>query len=74
MAIENALKIAVSIKLDDGTNPSGSTKTVSVSLGTLDKDAWDNDKAFAIVEALSPAFEKTIDSVIKTETAQLISD
>ena len=47
----------------------GATKTVSVSLGNLNKDAFDADKAISIVSLLSPVLDKSIVTVEKVETS-----
>ena len=74
-AISTVQKIAVSLKLNNGLNPeTGTQKTVSISLGSLNKDAWDADKAMAIVNTLAPCLEKSLMSVIKTETTTLADD
>ena len=69
MAAEITTKIRVAIKLDIGNN-----KTASVSLGTLDKDNFDVDKAMNLVPLLSKVLDNSIRSVEKTLTAELESD
>ncbi|MBQ7544224.1 MAG: hypothetical protein IJT02_04690 [Synergistaceae bacterium] len=62
-------KIRVNVKLNNGTTATGATKTVSVSLGNLNKDAFDADKAISIVSLLSPVLDKSIVTVEKVETS-----
>ena len=64
-------KVSVSIKLDDGQDSQGNPKTVSVSLGSLDKNSFDADKALAVVGALEPCLNKSISSIEKTEVSSL---
>lgn len=65
------LKLSVSIRLNDGVTDAGATKTVSISLGTLDVNAWDQSKAIAIIRALRPCLSKPIYSVIGTEQTSI---
>ena len=67
-------KVSVNVKLNNGTNTNGTPKTLTVSLGSLNKDAFDADKAMAIVELLEPCLEKTINSVEKVEVSTLTSN
>ena len=64
-------KLCVNVKLDNGTAANGTTKTVSISLGSLDKDAFNADKVCSIVSLLSPVLEKSIWAVEKVETASI---
>lgn len=64
-------KVTVNVRLDDGVDSQGNTKTVSQSLGSLNKATFDPDKALAIANALEPCLTKTIDSVAKTEVSLL---
>ena len=63
--------IRVSLRLDNGVDSQGNTKTVGVSLGTLNKATFDADKVLAIANALEPCLNKEIDSVQKTEVSTL---
>ena len=64
-------KVSVSIKLDNGTDSQGNTKLVGISLGSLDKTAFDADKVLAIVSALGPVLDKSVDHVEKTEVSTI---
>ena len=70
-AVTTLNKVSVSLKLNNGTSATGAVKTVSISLGTLKKDAFNADKAMAIVGALTPCLNKTLVSVNKTEVSTL---
>lgn len=72
MANTTLKSVRVNIKLDNGTDSLGNTKTVSQSLGTLSKDRYDADKALAIVDLLEPVYTKSVNSVeeVKTSTLQ----
>lgn len=55
MAVVSELsRIAVNLKLNNGTNAQGMIKHVTLSLGKLDADNWDAGKALAIKELLAP--------------------
>ena len=67
-------KLSVNLLLNNGTDASGNTKTVSVSLGALNKDAFDADKVMAVAGLLSPCFEKSLHSVQKVEVSTLTNN
>lgn len=72
MAItETALKDAVSMKLNNGTDASGNIKTVSVSIGSLSTASYDNSKAMAVVNAISPCLSKGVYEVRHTKETTL---
>lgn len=72
MAVEELMqKTAVSLKLNNGTKQ-GVIQTVSLSLGTLDKDEWDGTKAMAIVDLLEPCLSKGIEEVVRTTQTKLV--
>ncbi len=71
MATTALNKVSVSVVLEDGTDAKGNLKTTSISLGTLDKDNFNADKALAIVSLLEPCLSKTLYSVRKTEVSTL---
>lgn len=62
-------KTSVSIKLDNGNS-----KTVSVSLGSLDKSAFDADKAMNIIALLANILDKQISTIEKTDKSELKSE
>lgn len=66
--IENTSSMAFALKLNDGSTATGGVKTVNVNMGKLNKDAWDLQKAGAIVSALNSAqiFTKAIYDVLHT--------
>ena len=66
-------KISVNVKVSNGTNANGTPKTLSIGLGSLDKDAFNADKAKAIVDLLEPCLAKTRLSVEKVEVSTLTS-
>ena len=53
-------KTALSLKLNNGLTPSGVVKTLSVSLGSFDKDKFDVAKVWNITEALLPCLSKSM--------------
>lgn len=73
MAITTRLdKVAIKMLLNNGTSADGTVKTVSVGLGTLNKDAYDAEKAIAIVDAIEPCLTKTVYSVQEVKTSSLL--
>ena len=67
-------KVSVNVKVNNGTNANGTTKTLSINLGSLNKDTFDAHKAMAIVGLLAPCLEKTLNSVEKVEVSTLTSN
>ncbi|MBQ7221414.1 MAG: hypothetical protein IJS28_10580 [Synergistaceae bacterium] len=70
-AITESKKVSVAMKLNNGTTATGAVKTASVNLGSLNKAAFDADKALNIVNALAPCFDRMLHIVEKTEVSQL---
>lgn len=66
-----AQKIALTLKLDNGTSESGAVKTVSVSVASLDKDGWDDDKAFTLATLIGQCLSKNLYAIQKTETSNM---
>lgn len=68
-------KNAIALKLDNGKTESGSTKTVSLSIGTLktnaDSQADFLSKAYAIAVALAACLSKITLRIDYTKTATL---
>lgn len=64
-------KIAVNLKLNNGTTTTGKVKTVSVSIGKLNKDAFDADKALAVAGLIAECLDKSLYETQKVETSQL---
>ena len=66
--LESASSMSFALKLNDGQTATGGVKTVNVNMGALNKDAWDLQKAGAIVSALNSAqvFSKAIYDVTHT--------
>lgn len=72
MAVTETLEsLSSRMRLSNGQTSTGAVKTVNVSLGTLDKNAWDPDKAMAIANALEPCLDKSIYVVDKVATSTL---
>ena len=67
-------KISVAIKLNNGTTTTGKAKTVSVNLGSLNKTAFDAQKAVNIVNALVPCLDKSLNAIMKTEVSELYEE
>ena len=71
MATETLTKRQAYVEVQTGTSASGATITARVNLGSLNKDAWDADKAFGIVTALSPCLAESIYAVPMVATYQV---
>ena len=70
-ATTELLKVSASVKLDNGTDAQGNPRTVSVSLGSLNKASFDADSVLEIAGALQPCLNKTITSIEKTEISSI---
>ena len=66
--------MAASLKLNNGTTASGATKLVSLSLGKLDKDAWNASKVLALKDLIAPCLALEVEDCVKTETSSLYDD
>lgn len=71
--VDLTLKHSCSINLNNGTLD-GKVVTVSVGLGTLDKDDWDAQKVMNIIDALEPCLSKQIYEVKHTVVSRLMND
>lgn len=69
--VETVNKRTAYIALNNGTSASGAVQTVNVSLGQINKDAWDAQKAMNIAELLEPCMSKTLHAVMSTATSNL---
>lgn len=65
-------KVSVAAKLNNGTKD-GKVQTVSLSLGTLSKDRYDDQKAMNIVDLLKPCLSKNVLNVQETKVSLLTS-
>ena len=73
-AVETLSDVKANILLNEGTTVSGSVKTSTQSLGTLNKDAWDVDKVVAIMMALAPLFTKSVYKVNGVKTFSITGE
>ena len=64
-------KIAVSLRLNNGTTTTGQIKTIGVSIGNLDKTAFNADKALAIAGLIEDCLTKSVYKVQKVETSEI---
>lgn len=71
MAVKTLKKITVSVKLNNGTDSEGNVKLVSVSLGNMSEENFDDDKALAVVTALAPCLAKTVSSIEESDLSTL---
>ncbi|MBQ7197076.1 MAG: hypothetical protein IJS40_06665 [Synergistaceae bacterium] len=74
MAVVSRLnKISVTAQLNNGTKD-GKVKTLSLSLGTLNTNRYNDQKAMNIVNALEPCLSKSVYEVLKVEVSKLTND
>lgn len=73
-AVTELENIAVTLKLNNGTRVDGSTKLVSLSLGKLDAENWNAEKALAIKEVLAPCLILEVEDVYLIKTEVLYDD
>lgn len=71
MAVTTRKKVLCNIVVETGTDSEGNLKTANVSLGNLSNSAWDADKALAIVYALGPCLQNTINNVQEVMTSTI---
>lgn len=70
---ETVSKRTAYVALNNGTSSTGNVQTVNVSLGSINKDTWDADKAFAIAELLEPCLTKALVAIQSSTTTTLSS-
>ena len=73
MATDILQSVKVAVNLNNGTDSQGNTKTVAISMGSLNKSTFDADKALAIVGAMGPVLDKSVEHVSKTEVSTITS-
>ncbi len=66
-ATATTTKIAVNLKLNNGTSSTGAVKTLNVSLGTINKDSLDLDKVLALSDLVETCLTKSVYVVEKVE-------
>ncbi len=71
MANTTLTKVAVQLRLNNGTDSQGNVKTVGLSLGNLSTANYDADKALAVARLLSPCLTKTVSRVQEVKTSTL---
>lgn len=68
-ATKTLSKVVYQMKLNNGVDMSGNVKTVNVSLGTINANAADDDKALAITNAIGPCLSKAIYFLARVDTS-----
>lgn len=71
---EELYSLAASVYLNNGTSSTGAVKTVSQTIGALNKSAWDVTKAGAIIDAMSNCVSKVLVSARATKTYDIYDD
>ena len=66
-------RVSVAAKLNNGTKD-GKVQTLSLSLGSLNTDRYDDQKALNIVELLKPVISKSVYNVQETKISILSSE
>ena len=67
----NLQSVKVAMKVNNGTKESGEVKTANINLGSINKNAYNAEKAYAITQAIAPCLEKTLNSVVETKVNTL---
>lgn len=65
-------KYSVSMKFANGETASGGVKTMSVSIGALNQNAYDQSKAFTLASALSRAYTQMLMQIEETRRGSLV--
>ena len=74
MVVSSSLeKVSVNIMLNNGTKD-GKIKTISVSLGGMNTQRYDDQKAMNIADLLEPCFSKPVLEVKKVAVSRLTSN
>ncbi len=64
-------KLAVNLKLNNGSTSTGTIKTVTVSMGKMSKTGFDAEKALAVSRLIAACLEKSVFETVKVETSQI---
>ena len=64
-------KVAVNLKLNNGTTTSGAIKTVTVSMGKMSDTGFDAEKALAVSRLIAPCLAKSLFETQKVETSMI---
>ena len=64
-------KIAVNLKLNNGSTSTGAVRTITLSMGKMNEDAFDADKALAISRLIAACLTKSVYETVKVETSQI---
>ena len=67
MATTTLKNVSVVLKLENGMDDAGNYRYVNLSLGNLNKDTFDADKALAVIAVLAPCLSKTVGIVEMTQ-------
>lgn len=62
------------VRLVNGQTAQGATKYLNLSLGAMNKDAFDDDKALAITSLLEPCLSKAVGGLQKSVVSNIESD
>ncbi len=66
-ATATVTKVAINLLLNNGVSSTGSVRTLPVSLGKIDKDNIDLDKALALSDLVETCLTKSVYVVEKVE-------
>lgn len=70
---KTATSYKLSLAVENGVNSLGAAQTKAVSVGSVRLDA-ENDKCYAVADALGTLMSHAVTSVYVTEKAELISE
>jgi len=71
--VSDLTKVSVVAKLNNGTSAEGKLKTLSLSIGDLNIDRYDDQKAMNVVNLLRPCLAKDVYEVQKVAVSVLSS-
>ena len=69
--VSDLTSVKVTMKLNNGLSEDGKVKTINQTLGSLNVDRYDDQKAMNIVELLEPCLAKEIYETVKNEQSTL---
>ncbi len=74
MATSTITRVTARVKLENGRDEAGVMHYTGISLGTLNKDTFNADKALAIKDLLTPCLSKNVAGLEKTEVSTIEAD
>ena len=71
---DDVYKVALSVRLNNGTDSSGEVKTVGVNFPTLNIEGYTDEKAYAIAEKAYAVMSKSYEGLRKVTSSEVYDE